>query len=125
MSVLDRLTGFARDLFQLASRVDKNAQDIEELRQDLKTLSEFSQKVAYAVKRNRDQSKDFKDQVEKDHAALEKIIEEKNKNLMLSLEIALLKLEKDLSSSHNAQTQPIILAEGNSSHLTIEANDEL
>lgn len=52
MSLFDTVKGFASDLFKLSKRVDKNTEDIEELRRSLKTLASFSQKVANAVKYN-------------------------------------------------------------------------
>lgn len=52
MSWVQDLAGFARQLLTLEYRVKSNVEEIKGLREDLKALTEFTQKVAYAVKRN-------------------------------------------------------------------------
>lgn len=83
MTWVGNITEFAKRLLQLQGRVEKNTEDIKELRQDLKELTEFTRKVAYAVQRN-------KDKQEGDH-----------KILVLQLENELLKLESRLNRSNH------------------------
>ena len=47
-----KLYEFGRQLLTLKSQVEKNTQDIKELRQDLKELTSAVQKLAYTVRRN-------------------------------------------------------------------------
>jgi hypothetical protein len=67
---------FGKQLLTLKSQVEKNTQDIEELRQDLKNLTSAVQKLAYVVNRNS----------ENDSHEREKLV--------LRLENALLKFER-------------------------------
>ena len=101
MSLIDRVTGFASELFNLTKRVDKNAEDITELRRDLKALAAFSQKVANAVVRNQDKAEDFKERVE-----------DKHQNLVLTLKVELLELERRLSQNAVANTHNPTLLDG-------------
>lgn len=52
--MLQRLYEFSKQLLTLKSQVEKNTQDIKELRQDLKELTAATQKLAYAVERERE-----------------------------------------------------------------------
>ena len=79
MSWVKDLAGFAKQLLMLENRVAANAEEIKELRQDLKTLTEFTQKVAYAVKRNEERRID------------------QHTILVQQLKIELLELERNLS----------------------------
>lgn len=93
MSWVQDLAAFAKRLLMLETRVETNAEEIKALRQDLKSLTEFTQKIAYAVKRNQEKSEDS-------HTILVK-----------SLENELLKLECRLSvsgrtSNLNGSTHP-------------------
>lgn len=109
MSLLEKLTSFASDLFKLTQRVDENAEEIAELRRDLKTLADFSRKVAGAVTRNQDKAEDFKERVE-----------DKHQNLVLSLKVELLELERRLYNPTIVANQPG-LGEENGSRRAIEA----
>jgi hypothetical protein len=71
-----KLYEFGKQLLTLKNQVDKNTQDIKELRQDLKELTSLVQKLAYKLDRNS----------ENDAHEREK--------LMLRLENALLKIER-------------------------------
>lgn len=79
MSWLNDLASFAKKLLMLESRVETNAKEIKALRQDVKALTIFTQKVAYAVKRNEERRKNQSDILVRD------------------LKIELLKLEGRLS----------------------------
>lgn len=79
MSWMQDLASFAKRLVTLEDRVETNTKEIEELRKDLKTLTGFTQKVAYAVKRNEERSQDRQDILVRD------------------LKIELLELERRLS----------------------------
>lgn len=57
MSLSD-IASFGKKLLFLTERVDKNAEEIKALRQDLKALTNFTQEVAYAVKRNQASAED-------------------------------------------------------------------
>lgn len=81
MSWIDDLASFAKRLITLEDRVVTNAEDITVIRKDLKTLTEFTRKVAYAVKRNEERSED------------------KHENLVLILKLELAQLENRLSNS--------------------------
>jgi hypothetical protein len=67
---------FGKQLLTLKSQVEKNTQDLKELRQDLKNLTAAVQKLVYVVNRNS----------ENDSHEREKLI--------LRLENALLKVER-------------------------------
>ncbi|MEM6436011.1 MAG: hypothetical protein AAF773_19480 [Cyanobacteria bacterium P01_D01_bin.115] len=56
MSWVNDLASFAKKLLLLETRVETNTKEIKALRQDLKALTEFTQKVAYAVRRNHEQA---------------------------------------------------------------------
>lgn len=76
---------FGKKLLFLNERVDGNAEEIKALRQDLKALTDFTQRVAYAVKKNQESEND------------------KNTILVQRLENELLRLENRLlSSSQNS-----------------------
>lgn len=81
MSLSD-IASFGRKLLFLSERVAKNAEEIKALRQDLKALTEFTQDVAYAVRRHKDSS------------------EAKSIILVKSLETKLLELENRLLRSN-------------------------
>jgi len=100
MSWHQELLSFVKRLLKLEERVEKNTEEIKAIRQDLKELTEFTSRVAYAVKNNRGKQ-------EADH-----------KILVLQLENELLKLENRLSSSSrltqtNDSLAPRRLPEGN------------
>lgn len=82
MSWHQDLLNFVKRLLKLEERVEKNAEEIAAIRQDLKALTEFTNRVAYAVKSNRERQ-------ESDH-----------KILVLQLENELLRLENRLSTSN-------------------------
>lgn len=84
MSWVQDLASFVKRLITLETRVESNAEEIKALREDLKSLTEFTQKVAFAVKRNQDKSED-------NHTILVK-----------SLENELLKLECRLNASNQS-----------------------
>lgn len=67
-------------MLALETRVESNTEEIKKLKHDLDVLTEFTQKVAYVVKRNQERAED------------------KQENLVLRLENELLKLENRLSS---------------------------
>lgn len=81
MSWIQDLASFAKRLLTLETRVETNAEEIKSLREDLKALTGFTQKVAYAVKRNEERSQD------------------KQENLILSLKLELAELENRLHAS--------------------------
>ncbi len=58
MSWIDRLASFAKQVLLLQSQVDHNTEEIQALREDVKRLIGFTQKVAYAVKRNEERRAD-------------------------------------------------------------------
>lgn len=91
MSWVQDIASFAKRLITLESKVEENAKEIKVLRQDLKALTEFTQKVAYAVKRNEERAED------------------KRENLVLSLKLELSQLENRLSISRQSISpeQPI------------------
>lgn len=112
MSLFDAVKGFATDLFKLTKRVDKNTEDIEELRRNLKTLAGFSQKVANAIRRN---------QIKAEFA--EKQVDSKYENLVLQLKVELYELERRLNASTGRENaQPRILLEGDDSSPDTEAS---
>ena len=82
MSWVQDLASFAKRLITLESRVEVNAEEIKALRQDLQALTDFTRKVAYAVKRNEERAED------------------KRENLVLSLKLELSQLENRLNSSN-------------------------
>lgn len=97
MSWIQDIAAVARKLILLESRVETNTEEIKALRQDLKALTGFTQKVAYAVKRNEERQKDQQD------------------ILIRDLKIEILNLERHLSidgslaslgCNHNEGEQP-------------------
>jgi hypothetical protein len=83
-----KLYEFGKQLLTLKSQVEKNTQDIKDLRQDLKVLTAAVQKLAYTVRLNS----------ENDSHEREKLV--------LRLENALLKIERRfLLSGKNDQDQ--------------------
>ena len=48
--MLQKLYEFGRQLLTIKSQVEKNTQDIKDLRQDLKELTSAVQKLAYTVR---------------------------------------------------------------------------
>lgn len=91
MSWTGDLAKFVKKLLLLEQRVEKNAEDIKNIRQDLKELTDFTRKVAYAVKSYQSKA------------------ESERENLILRLENELLKLEKRLSSTSllNLDSSPL------------------
>ena len=98
MSWVQDLASFAKRLLTLEGQVESNAEEIKALRQDLKALTEFTQKVAYAVKRNQERAED------------------KHKNLVLSLKVELLELERRLSTTNKELGQTLALNDGDVAH---------
>ena len=86
----NKLYDFGRQLLTLKSQVEKNTQDIKEVRQDLKELTNAVQGLAYSVQRNN----------ENESHEREKIV--------LRLENALLKVERRfILSAKNDHDQEI------------------
>jgi hypothetical protein len=83
MSWVSDLAEFAKRLLTLESRVETNSEEIKELRQDLKALTQFTQKVAYAVK------------------TYEERAEDKRENLVLSLKLELANLKTEIAKTNN------------------------
>lgn len=79
MSWFNDLRRFTQQLLTIESRVGTNAEEIKALREDLKALAGFTQKVASAVKRNEEKRGD------------------QHKILVQQLKIELLELERNLS----------------------------
>ncbi len=82
---VERLAEFAKKLLKLQEQVEKNSEEIKTIRQDLNALTEFTRKVAYAVRSDRERQ-------EADH-----------KILVLQLQNELLKLENRLSTGRVTQ----------------------
>lgn len=112
MNPFDMIKSVVADVFKLHQRVDKNAEEIADLRRDLKTLADFSRKVAGAVTRNKDKAEDFKERVE-----------DKHQNLVLSLKVELLELERRLSRTAIDSSQHRILSDQNGSQQSIKTLD--
>ncbi|MEL7352758.1 MAG: hypothetical protein AAF171_23545 [Cyanobacteria bacterium P01_A01_bin.116] len=55
---LSAIASFGKKLLFLAEQVDKNAEEIKALRQELSTLTEFTHKIARVVQRNQDRAVD-------------------------------------------------------------------
>jgi predicted nuclease with TOPRIM domain len=83
MSWASDLAKYAKELLLLQSRVVSNSEEIKELRQDLKALTEFTRKVAYAVKTYEQRSED------------------KRENLVLTLQLELSKLQTQIAQTNN------------------------
>lgn len=96
------LAAFAKQLLTLENRVKVNAEEIKALREDLKSLTAFTQKVAYAVKRNEARRKDQQDILVRD------------------LKIELLELERHLTGREVA----LHLVEGGRKRLPEERIEE-
>lgn len=86
MSFLNDLLSFARRLLKLEDSVATNAMEIRALREDLKNLTEFTQKVAYAVKRHEERQSEQKERQANQHTIL-----------VQKLKIELLNLESRLN----------------------------
>lgn len=89
MSWAQDIGAFIKKLILLETRVESNAEDIKALREDMKKLIEFTQRVSYAVKRNEERAGD------------------RYENLVLTLKLELSNLEKrlHLPSQLNGSTQ--------------------
>lgn len=96
MSLSD-IASFGKKLLFLSERVDKNAEEIETLRQDLKTLTDFTQKVAYAVRRNESRAEDRST-----------IVMQKIENELLKLENRLLTVNQPYRLGEDKQPNPPI-----------------
>jgi chromosome segregation ATPase len=81
VSWISDLADLAKNLLTLESRVESNSEEIKELRQDLKALTQFTRRVAYAVKTYEERSED------------------KRENLVLSLKLELANLRTDIAQT--------------------------
>lgn len=88
MSWVKELADFAKQLLTLESRVESNSKEIQAIRQDMKTLVEFSNKVASVVKHNQITAND------------------RHKLLVAQLQNELLKLENQRLISTSSYQQP-------------------
>lgn len=90
MSWFDRLSEFVGRLLKLENRVERNTEELQALRQEIKELTKYTKKIAYSVLSNQhkiefNQSKN----------------ESERRELMLQLKIALLEMEKRPNVSSN------------------------
>ncbi|MGD1853997.1 MAG: hypothetical protein ACFB2W_07065 [Leptolyngbyaceae cyanobacterium] len=75
MSWLQDLGKFTKQVITLEIRVNSNAKEIQLLRQDLKDLTQFTQKVAFAVKRYRADMDHAQERLDDKHSLLVKTLE--------------------------------------------------
>ena len=94
MSLLQDLAQFTRRLMLLDDQVQSNAEEIKLLRQDIKELTEFTYKVASAVKHH-------SVKIDGKHENLVQRYE----NLILKLKVELNGVESRLRDSHSSLNQ--------------------
>jgi hypothetical protein len=109
MSWLQDLSEFIKRLISVEQKVDQNAEEIKALRQDLKILTEFTQRVAYIVKRNQEQ------------------MEDKEERLILGLKLELLNLENQFKKTSflREENQTVRMAEQLASISRLYSNQKI
>ncbi|MGG6297819.1 hypothetical protein ACQ4M4_25785 [Leptolyngbya sp. AN02str] len=103
MTWINNLAEFVKRLLQLENRVEKNSQQIEELRQDLKKLTDYVARLGNAVQHDR-----------QERAHDQELNATERENLVLRLRIELMEMEKRIGQYQSSVNSPKLLSTENS-----------
>lgn len=101
MNVVNGLIEFAKKLLKLEGRVEKNAKEIEEIRQDLKELTKLVHWIANAVRHNQD-----KNDLELNH--IQKNNKHELEKTVLHLQVELAKFENRLYTNSRQSERNVL-----------------